>query len=90
MSDFPFKEYRLSNMLIREFSRDVESNELVWHQDQEDREIVIIEGTGWKLQMDNDIPREMVPGERYTIPKFTFHRIWKGESDLVLEIIKNV
>jgi hypothetical protein len=90
MSDFPFKEYKLSNMLIREFSRDVDSNELVWHQDQEDREIVIIEGTGWKLQMDNDIPRDMIPGEKYIIPKFTFHRIWKGETDLVLEIIKNV
>ena len=43
MSDFPFKETKLSNMLIREFSKDVDSAELVWHQDREDREIVILE-----------------------------------------------
>ena len=75
-------------MLIREFSKDVASEELVWHQDREDREIVILEGTGWKLQMDNEIPKEMIPGETYRIPKYTFHRIWKGDSDLVLEVIK--
>ena len=88
MSDFPFKETKLSNMLIREFSKDVDSAELVWHQDREDREIVILEGTGWKLQMDNDIPRDMIPGKTFRIPKYTFHRIWKGDSDLVLEVIK--
>jgi len=90
MSDFPFKEYSKDNRLIREFSKDVESGELVWHQDREDREIIIIEGTGWKLQMDNEIPKDMKPGNKYYIPKYTFHRIWKGDSNLVLEIIKNV
>lgn len=33
---------------IRMFSKDVDSMELVWHQDKEDREIEVLEGKGWK------------------------------------------
>ena len=30
--------------------------ELVWHQDKEDRHIEVIDGEGWSIQMDNQLP----------------------------------
>ena len=39
---------------IRTFSKDVDKLELVQHQDAEDRDIEVLEGKGWELQMDND------------------------------------
>ena len=39
---------------IRTFSKDVNKLELVWHQDAEDRDIEVLEGKGWELQMDNE------------------------------------
>ena len=90
MSDFPFTEKKIGKKLfLREFKENVDSEELVWHQDQEDRIIKVIESNGWKLQMDNDIPRDLIIGETYKIPKYTYHRIWKGDSSLVVEIREN-
>ena len=37
--------------------------ELVWHQDDEDRKIEILEGKGWCIQRDNMLPRAMKKGE---------------------------
>ena len=86
---FPFRQKEVGGKLIREFSKDVDSEELVWHMDKRDREVRILEGSGWKLQMDNDIPRDLIIGETYKIPKYTYHRIWKGDSSLVVEIREN-
>ena len=44
---------------IRTFSKDVDPMDLVWHQDNEDRKIEIIEGEGWCIQRDNMLPRAM-------------------------------
>jgi hypothetical protein len=41
---------------IRTFSKDVDPMELVWHQDDEDRTIEILEGKGWCIQRDNMLP----------------------------------
>ena len=41
---------------IREFSKDVNEMDLVWHQDKEDRKIEVLEGKGWKFQKDNELP----------------------------------
>ena len=47
-------------------NKDVDQ-ELVWHMDKRDREVRILEGW-WKL-LDNDIPRDLIIGETYRIPK---------------------
>ena len=52
---------------IRTFSKDVDPMELVWHQDSEDRDIEVLEGKGWELQMDNELPFELVKGDRIFI-----------------------
>ena len=41
--------------------------ELVWHQDAEDREIEVLEGKGWELQMDNELPFAIKKGDRIFI-----------------------
>jgi hypothetical protein len=55
--------------------------------DREDRLVKVIEGKSWKLQIDNTLPVELEVGKEYYIPKMTFHRIIKGDSDLILEIL---
>lgn len=85
----PFTEKSLStNIVLREFSRDVDSEELVWHQDREDREVKVMAGKDWLLQLDNELPTPMIEGEVYNIPALHFHRIIKGSSRLVVEIYK--
>ena len=68
------------------FSKDVDPMELVWHQDKEDREIEVLEGKGWKDQLDNKLPFELVKGDRIFITEGRIHRILKGETDLKIKI----
>lgn len=70
----------------RTFSADVDSDELIWHRDKRDREIAIVSGTGWKLQMDDRLPVELFVGKVYDIPKMEYHRVIKGTGDLVIKI----
>ena len=90
MSDFPFTEKRIGEKLfLREFKENVDSEELVWHQDQEDRIVKVIQSNGWKLQMDNTLPVVLEEGKSYNIPKNTYHRVIKGEGKLILELEKH-
>lgn len=83
----PYTQKQISpNTILREFSQSVESEELVWHRDRKDRHVEIIEGTGWKLQMDNKLPIELTEGDIVFIPKNTYHRIHKGTSNLKVKI----
>ena len=74
------------NNNIREFSKDVNEMDLVWHQDKEDRKIEVLEGKGWKFQKDNELPFVMKVGDTINIEKMTYHRIHKGQDKLVIEI----
>ena len=65
---------------------DVDASELVWHIDREDRVVKVVEGDSWHIQMDNELPRKLIEGKEYFIPKMSFHRIIKGTSNLILEI----
>ena len=71
---------------IRTFSKNVDPMELVWHQDAEDREIEILEGKRWKLQMDNELPFELVRGDHIFITEGRIHRVLKGTTDLKIKI----
>ena len=83
----PYTQKQITNnSFLREFSESVESEELVWHRDRKDRHVEIIEGKGWKLQMDNQLPIKLSEGDMVYIPKNTYHRIHKGEGKLVVKI----
>ena len=88
--DFPFVDIRDAfenkNKFLRTFKKNVKLDKLVWHKDKKDREFMVMEGTGWKLQMDNELPFELKVGSVYYIKKEKYHRLMKGNSDLKLEI----
>jgi hypothetical protein len=85
----PYKEEIGKNGAYkRVFSEGVDDKELVWHRDREDRIVIPINESGWKLQMDNELPVELIPNNEYFIPKETFHRVIKGDKGLIINIIK--
>ena len=82
----PFEQINLTNGFLRIFSSNVESEELYWHRDKEDRKVEVISGEGWMFQSDNRLPVRLSPGDKFEIKKNTFHRIIKGTSPLSLTI----
>ena len=75
--------------VIREFSSEVDPMELVWHQDEEDRTIEILEGEGWQLQRDNELPLALQEGDIIFIPEYQIHRVIKGNTNLKIQITKS-
>ena len=84
---FPFKETHLQdNLYLREFEESVDTDDLEWHRDRENRIVEIIGETDWELQMDNQLPQRMTG--KIFIPKEVWHRVIKGNSDLKVKITK--
>ena len=71
---------------IRSFSKNVKKLELVWHKDDEDRDIEILEGKGWQMQFDDELPFDLVKGDHIFIKRHSIHRIHKGITDLKIRI----
>jgi len=71
------------DLTIRKFSQDIDPIELLWHRDLKTRDITLIEGRDWKIQLENELPRTF---NTITIPKLTWHRVIKGEGDLIIQI----
>ena len=77
------------NSNIRTFSKDVNTMDLIWHMDDEDRNIEVLEGKGWKFQRDDELPLDLTEGIRIFIPRHQVHRVIKGTTDLKIRINKN-
>jgi hypothetical protein len=87
MSEFPFTEEKISEeVFVRVFADNVESGELVWHRDREDRIIESIGESNWKIQLDNELPQEL--NRPIFIPMGIYHRLIKGDGELKLKVIK--
>ena len=86
----PYSEEKNGNIVRRTFAKDVSEKELTWHRDREDRVVLPINENDWYLQMDNELPKKLDINEEYFIPKNTYHRIIKGSTDLVVEVIKTI
>ena len=83
----PYEDIILEDgAVIRTFAEGLNEEELVWHRDRNDREIAVLSGNGWQLQMDNRLPEEMKPGSLYYINKMEYHRLIKGNGALKLKI----
>ena len=78
------------NLEIRGFASDTPKDLLEWHRDEEDRRILVKEGSGWHLQKDNNLPFKLQPGMFYQIPAGMYHRLLReaNSSDLLLIIEK--
>ena len=84
----PYSEQTEHDYVLREFSQDISTLELVWHRDKRDRIVEVLEGEGWEFQMDNELPQVLKKGDVMEIPKETYHRVKKGNSKLVIKIIE--
>lgn len=83
----PYKDSQISEKSkIRIFESNVDSGELHWHRDREDRIVEVLEGNDWKLQLDNQLPIKMEIGKKYFIPEGVYHRTIKGNGDLKIKI----
>ena len=78
-----------TNTVVREFSQDTDPMSLVWHQDNEDRTITVLEGQGWQIQKDNELPLALQEGDSIFIPMAQIHRVIKGHTNLKIQIQKS-
>jgi quercetin dioxygenase-like cupin family protein len=74
------------NTRIRRITKEAVDGELTWHRDASDRVVTVLEGSGWKLQFDNQIPFNVEPGDRISVQANAWHRVIPGSGDLVMEI----
>jgi hypothetical protein len=72
--------------VIRTFENSVLDNELVWHRDRDSRMVSVLNGSGWELQHDDELPIQLNQVVEYYIPKMTYHRLIKGKDNLVVRI----
>tara|TARA_R110000868_G_scaffold43576_2_gene146269 strand:+ start:1636 stop:1986 length:351 start_codon:yes stop_codon:yes gene_type:complete len=83
----PYKDIKVTDKyIIREFNKNIDPIELMWHRDNEDRIVEILGKTDWKIQLDNQLPKSL--NEQISIPKHTWHRVIKGTDTLKLKIYK--
>jgi hypothetical protein len=83
----PYTEKRVTpNKVIRTFSSNVPNDELLWHRDQQRRRVRVITSDNWQFQYEDELPIPMEPGTILEIPAMEYHRIIKGNGDLVVEI----
>ena len=76
-------------LVKREFSIDLNNEDLYWHRDKEDREIHVLHGKEWYLQIDEELPRLLHVNSKMFIPKNTWHRlISKNRSNLIINVKK--
>jgi len=83
----PYQQLQINDSSFRRiFESTTHSDELVWHRDRKSRLVKIIESQGWKFQHDNGIPITLSPGDVIEIPAEQYHRIIKGNGNLIVEI----
>lgn len=82
----PYSQRRENNLIVRTFSQDVNEDELVWHRDERDREVTVLQETDWKFQFDNELPQLLK--DVIFIPKNTYHRVIKGTGELNIQILE--
>lgn len=83
----PYEDINLNeDEFIRVFHSNTTNEELIWHRDLSNRTVRVVQGIGWKFQMDNCLPAYLHEGDTFKIPAMKYHRIIKGVTDLILEI----
>ena len=84
----PYQDHIINKTVIREFAANTDPMSLIWHEDQEDRIVEVLVGNGWQFQFDEDLPFELVTGDRVDVPKGFLHRVIKGKGNLKVKITK--
>ena len=76
-----------NDTLIRTFDESIDPIELKWHRDDEDRTVVAIETSDWKIQLENRLPLGLETP--IFIERGEWHRLIKGTGKLTVKIIKS-
>jgi len=84
--DLPFTERQLAPNIFRRRFFPSNAEEMAWHQDPENRTVLIEGGSGWMLQLDNELPMILVQGKTYKIPRFVWHRLLVTEQATELTV----
>lgn len=62
--------------VIRTFSKHCDENTLLWHKDDEDRIVTVLNyPTNWYIQFDNELPRKLKQHDVLRIDKGVYHRL---------------
>ena len=85
---FPFTENQNVDGRLRVFSSEVDNEELIWHRDDEDRIVQIIEADGWYFQRDDELPIELKSGDVINVSRCQWHRIIKKKNTQLIVLIK--
>ena len=85
--DAPYTDIsEADDLVVRQFSQNIDPIELKWHRDNETREIISEKSTDWMIQLDNALPTSL--NNTVTIRKHEWHRLIKGSGELTLKIKK--
>ena len=83
----PYSERRLGKWIYREFNPStIKAKDLVWHRDQHSRFVIVLSGSSWLFQFDNQLPESLSFLKKITIPKGPYHRVIPGGKKLKLLI----
>ncbi len=82
-----YTDTEISDGVIRIFDQTIDPIELKWHRDDEDRMIVPLELTDWKIQLEDRLPQDFTSG--VFISRGEWHRVIKGTGSLKVKIVKN-
>lgn len=85
MKSFPFVQ---ADGNKRIFSSECNEEDLIWHRDREDRKITVLSAGGWLFQFENQLPISLSKGQEIFIKKGEYHRIIKGDGNLVISVKK--
>lgn len=89
MVNAPYHHVQLTDHEFeRTFDVHVPPHELVWHQDHAHRSITVCEGSGWRFQLDNQLPQLLHEGDQFEVPAGMYHRLIRGVSTLKLRVIE--
>jgi hypothetical protein len=81
-----YKDLESTEFLIRTFDDTVDPIELKWHRDDEDRMIVSVKKTDWKIQLENRLPQDL--NTAVFVSRGEWHRVIKGTGSVKVKIIK--
>lgn len=82
-----FDTEKINNEYYRFFEKNTNNDELIWHRDKENRKVEVVnDAVGWKIQFDNQLPKEIRKNDLIYIPAMVFHRVIKKDSCTDLEL----
>lgn len=83
----PFEVLRSGECFqIRKFESSKKTHETEWHRDKEDREVRLLSGSGWLIQLDNELPNILEKEKNYKIPAGVWHRIIRTPRSTDIEV----